>query len=174
MTIWPPLTGKSRDVSAVAGATAVTVMSACLRAADTAGLTTTSVLLPMTVARAEAYVILGHVPGLVLLVAAVPLLAAVLLPEALLPPGPLSQAATASPAARITAMADSREQLGSKPISFLLRLVKPMATTLRSPRALSLGMGHGNGALIRLRGHRVDLHELGCCRLARGKRVQVA
>src|SRR6516162_4366907 len=102
MTIWPPLTGKSSVVSAVAGATAVTVMPACLRAADTAGLTTTSVLLPMTVARADVYVILAHVPGLVLLVAAVLLLAAVPLPEALLPLGPLSQAATASPAATIT------------------------------------------------------------------------
>lgn len=63
----------------------------------------------------------------------VPLVAAVPPVAVLLPPGPLSQAATASPAATITAMADSREQLRSKPISFLLRLVKPMATTLRSP-----------------------------------------
>src|SRR5690348_7372848 len=112
MTIWPPLTGKSSVVSAVAGATAETVMPACLRAADTAGLTTTSVLLPMTVARAEAYVILAHVPGLALLVAAVPPV------EVVLPLELLLQAATTSPVATITAIAGCREQLRSKPISF--------------------------------------------------------
>src|ERR1700749_1267764 len=130
MTIWPPLTGKSSVVSAVAGATALTVTPACLRAAEAAGSTTTSVLLPMTVARAEAYVILAPVPGLGLLLAAVPavevllavllrvevmLLAAVLPVEVLLPPEPLLQAATTSPVATTTAIAGCRERLRSKP-----------------------------------------------------------
>src|SRR5579863_1367259 len=167
MTIWPPLTGKSRVVSAVAGATAVTVMPASLRAAEAAGLTTTSVLLPMTVARAEAYVILAPVPGLVLLLAAVPpvevllaavpaaevllaavpaaevLLAAVPASEALLPLEPLLQAATTSPVATTTAIAGCRRKLRSKPISFLPRLVKADGGHIEVARALSLGLGHG-------------------------------
>ena len=105
----------------------MTAIPACLRAADTARLTRTSVLLPMTVARAEEYVAVAGVLELMPLVAAVllpgvflpmPLVAAVLLLEVppLLEPPP--QAATTSPAATITAMADSREQLCSKRISF--------------------------------------------------------
>ena len=50
----------------------------------------------------------------------VPLVAAVLLLEVLLLLELLPQAATTSPAATITAMAGSREQLRSKPIPFLL------------------------------------------------------
>jgi len=87
---------------------------------------------------AETYVVVAGVLELAPPVAAVPLLE--LLLE--LPP----QAATVSPADAITAMADSREQLRSKPISFLLRLVK------------------ADG----------DQNELGCCRLARGEGVEVA
>jgi hypothetical protein len=112
--IWPALTGKSSVGLAVAGATAVTVMPARLRAADTAGLTTTSVLLPITVAEAGAYAVVVDVFELVSLVAAVLLLEPLLLLE-LLP-----QAATTSPAATITATADSREQLRSMRPSPLL------------------------------------------------------
>jgi hypothetical protein len=75
MTIWPLLTGKSSVDLAVAGATAVTVMSACLRAVDTAGLTTTSVLSPMTVALDEEYGVVADVPECVPLPGAVPLVA---------------------------------------------------------------------------------------------------
>jgi len=83
-------------------------MLACLRAADTAGLMTTSVLLPMTVALRELYVALpevclavADVLEVVPLVTTVPLLEVLLLE--------LLQAATTSPAATIAAMADSRE-----------------------------------------------------------------
>ena len=102
------------------------VIPACLRAADTAGLMTTSVLLPMTVALPGAYVAVADVPELVPPVAAVlalevlllvPLVAVLLL-EVLSPFEPLPQAATTSPAATIAAMTGSREQLRSKPISF--------------------------------------------------------
>jgi hypothetical protein len=106
--IWPPLTGKSSVVLAVAGATAVTVMPACLRAADIAGLTMTWVLLPMTVALADVYLVVADVPELVPPVAEV-LLAEVPLPKATLLLEPPPQAATPSPAATITAIADSRE-----------------------------------------------------------------
>src|SRR5215472_6292451 len=113
-TIWPPLTGKSSVVLAVAGAMAATVMPACLRAADIAGLTTTSVLLPMTVARAERYLaVAGGLGG-------VPPLFAAGLPAEVWPPPP--QAATTNPAAASTAISGCREQLRSKPISLLLRL----------------------------------------------------
>jgi len=104
---------------AVAGATAVTLIPACLRAAYTAGLTTTSVLSPMTVAFLEAYVALPET-----YLVATGVLELVPLLEVLLPLALLLQAATTSPAATITAMAGTCEQLRSKPISFLLRLVK--------------------------------------------------
>jgi len=57
--------------------------------------------LPITVALAETYVVVADVLELAPPVAAVPLLG--------LPPELPPQAATASPAAAITAMADSRE-----------------------------------------------------------------
>jgi hypothetical protein len=76
-----------------------------------------SVLLPMTVALREAYVALPDVylvgAGVLELV---PLVASVPPVEVLLPLEPLLQAATTSPAATITAIAGSREQLRSKPI----------------------------------------------------------
>jgi hypothetical protein len=140
-----------------------------------------SLLLPTTVAFPGAYVIVADVleleplvgavllPGVLLLL---PLVAAVLLLEVSLEP--LPQAATTSPAATITAIAGCREQLRSKPISFPLRLVEADGDHVEVARALSLGIGHGNGALIRLRRHRVDLHELGCLRLVRRERVDVA
>src|SRR5215469_7311563 len=160
--IWPPLTGKCSVLFAVAGATMSAVMPACMRAADTAGLTTTAVLLPITVALAETYVVVAG--GLEL---ARPV-AAVLLLE------PPPQAARPSPAATITAVAKCREQLRRKPISSLLRLAKADDDHVEVARALSPNLGRGSGALIRLLGHRVDLHELGCCRLARGECVEVA
>jgi hypothetical protein len=71
------------------------------------------VLLPITVAEAGAYAVVADVLELVSLVAAVLLLEPLLLLE-LLP-----QAATPSPAATITATADSREELRSmKPSPF--------------------------------------------------------
>ena len=90
-----------------------------------------------------------------------------LLFEGLPPLEPLPQAATTTPAATITAMAGSRVQLCSKPISFLPRLVEADGDDVEVARALRLEIGHGNGALIRLRRRRVDLHELGCRRLVR-------
>jgi len=72
------------------------------------------VLLPITVAEAGAYAVVVDVFELVSLVAAVLLLEPLLLLE-LLP-----QAATTSPAATITAAADSREQLRSMRPSLLL------------------------------------------------------
>src|SRR5215470_16816105 len=122
--IWPPLTGKSSADFAVAGAIAVMVTPACLRAADTAGLTTTSVLLPMTVARAARYLeVVGGLGGVLLAAVGVPaevwppaapvgaeLALEVLPPELLLPPEPPLQAATASPAVTSTAITSSREQ----------------------------------------------------------------
>jgi len=104
----------------------------------------------------------------------VPLVAAVPPVEVLLSLEPLLQAATTSPAATITAIAGCREQLRSKPISFLLRLVEANGDHVQVARALRLETGHGNGALIRLRRRRVDLHELGFRRLVRRKRVEVA
>src|SRR5215472_2013693 len=104
--IWPPLTGKSSVVLPLAGASAVTLMPAFLRAADTAGLMTTSVLMPMTVAFAEEYVALGDVLGIPLL-GAVVLLLGVLPLLALLLLGLLLQAATTTPAATITAIAEA-------------------------------------------------------------------
>ena len=104
-TIWPPLTGKSSAVFAVAGAMAVTVMPACLRVADVAGFTTTWVLLPMTVALADVYLVVADVlelvpPGAEVLpevpLPEVPLLEVPTLPE------PPPQAATANPAATST------------------------------------------------------------------------
>ena len=99
-TIWPPLTGKSSAVFAVAGAMAVTVMPACLSVADVAGFTTTWVLLPMTVALADVYLVVADVlelvpPGAEVL-PEVPLLEVPTLPE------PPPQAATANPAATST------------------------------------------------------------------------
>jgi hypothetical protein len=49
--------GNTRTVFAVAGATGVTVISACLRAAAVAGFRTTLVLLPTTAAGAAAVVV---------------------------------------------------------------------------------------------------------------------
>src|SRR5215813_8880853 len=151
----------------------VRVTPACLRAADTAGLMTTSVLLPMTVALRELYVALpevclavADVLEVVPLVTTVPLLEVLLLE--------LLQAATTSPAATIAAMADSREQLRSKPISYLLRLVEANGGHVEVARALRLEIGHGDGALIRLRRRRVHLHELARRRLVRRKRVELA
>src|SRR5437763_4660993 len=105
-TFWPPLTGKSSAVFAVAGAMAVTVLPACLRVADVAGFTTTWVLLPMTVALADVYLVVADVlelvpPGAEVLpevlpevpLPEVPLLEVPTLPE------PPPQAATANPAA---------------------------------------------------------------------------
>ena len=69
----PPLTGKSSAALPVAGAIAVMVTPACFRAADTAGLTTTSVLLPMTVARLARYLeVAGGLGGLLLVAAGLP------------------------------------------------------------------------------------------------------
>jgi hypothetical protein len=64
--------------------------------------------MPTTVAFAEEYVVVGDVLGFPPLGAAVLLLGGFLLLGVLL--GALLQAATTSPAAAITAMADSREQ----------------------------------------------------------------
>src|SRR5215469_5704502 len=126
-TIWPPLTGKISVVFAVAGGMAATVMPACLRAADIAGLTTTSVLLPMTVARAGRYLaVAGGLGGVPPLFAAglpaevwppAPAAGAELALEVPLPPEPPPQAATTNPAATSTAISGCREQLRSKPIS---------------------------------------------------------
>src|SRR5215469_17026582 len=111
--IWPSLTGKSSVVLPLAGASAVALTPAFLRAADIAGLMTTSVLMPMTVAFADEYVVLGDVlgippllgaavllPGGLLLLGVLPLLALLLL-------GLLLQAATTTPAATITVIAEA-------------------------------------------------------------------
>jgi hypothetical protein len=103
----------------------------------------------------------------------VPLVAALLL-ELLSPFKPLPQAATTSPATPNAAMAGSREQIRSKSISSPLRLVEANGDHVEVARALRLETGHDSAALIRLRRRRVDLHEPGCRRLIRGKRVDVA
>src|SRR5690349_7578851 len=158
-------------------------MLACLRADKTAGLTTISVPLPMTVALAGAYVIVADLLELVRLVVAVlplevlvlaPPVAAVLPLEVLPPLEPLPQAATTSPPATITATAGSRKQLRGKPISFPLKFVEADGDRVEVARALHPEVGHGYGAPIRLWRHPVDLHELGCPRLVGRERVDVA
>jgi hypothetical protein len=94
----------------------------------------------MTVAWVDAYVLAADGAEPAPLVAAVPSV------EVLLPLEPLLQAATTTPVATITAIAGCREQLRSKPISFLLRLVKAGGDHVEVARDLSLGMGHGSRA----------------------------
>ena len=102
-TIWPPLTGKSHVVLAVAGATPLTVIPACLMDAETLGLTSTSVFSPTTVAGGEVLVVVADVLELGLAVAA-PLVALLVLE--LLP-----HAAAPRVAAAIKAMMDSDRKL---------------------------------------------------------------
>ena len=114
----------------------MTAIPACMRAANTARLMRTAVLLPMTVARAEEYVEVADVLEFV------PLDAVVLPLEMLLLFEPPPQAVVTSPAATITPIADSREQLRSIRTSpLLLRLVKADGDHVEVARALSLGVG---------------------------------
>src|SRR5262249_26795133 len=118
------------------------VIPACFRAADTAGLTTTSVLLPMTVARPARYLeVAGGLGGVLLVAAGLPAEVGLAAPAAgaglargglpapgppgaePLAPEPLLQAPTASPAAMSTAITGCRELLRSRPISLLPQLV---------------------------------------------------